>query len=206
MKLTQWDDFSVSITQDAKSIKELPVGVDSFSEQKKKSLLKSLVSQLLYLTLPYETWLSLYDIWLITFLFKDIGRKTPSSKGFTQKSFIYTKTNSSILDLVCYVDASYNKATEFGVHFNVRGSVQWKTAEIKRRCVSVKSAELFALNQGAGQLCHFKELYRHFSAKPIRLTLMTDSQTTMDSLRSVKPIIDRMNQHLLDNFKLTRRV
>ena len=55
MKLTQSDDFSLSITQDAKSIKELPVGVDSFSEQKKKSLLKSLVSQLLYLTLPYET-------------------------------------------------------------------------------------------------------------------------------------------------------
>ena len=37
--------------------------------------------------------------------------------------------------------------------------------------------------------------------KPIRLTLMTDSQTTLDSLRSVRPIIDKMNQHLLDNVK-----
>ena len=30
---------------------------------------------------------------------------------------------------------------------------------------------------------------------------MTDSQTTIDSLRSVWPISDRMNQHLLDNVK-----
>ena len=30
---------------------------------------------------------------------------------------------------------------------------------------------------------------------------MTDSQTTLDSLRSVRPIIDKMNQHLLDNVK-----
>ena len=30
---------------------------------------------------------------------------------------------------------------------------------------------------------------------------MTDSQTTIDSLRSVRPIIDKMNQHLLDNVK-----
>ena len=37
--------------------------------------------------------------------------------------------------------------------------------------------------------------------KPVRLTLMTGSRTTIDSLRSVWPIIDRMNQHLLDNVK-----
>ena len=37
--------------------------------------------------------------------------------------------------------------------------------------------------------------------KPITLTLLTDSQTTIDSLRSVRPILDRMNQHLLDNVK-----
>ena len=30
---------------------------------------------------------------------------------------------------------------------------------------------------------------------------MTDSQTTIDSLRSVRPIIDKRNQHLLDNVK-----
>ena len=46
-----------------------------------------------------------------------------------------------------------------------------------------------------------KELYGHFSTKPITLTLLTDSQTTIDSLRSVRPIVDRMNQHLLDNVK-----
>ena len=38
-------------------------------------------------------------------------------------------------------------------------------------------------------------------AKSITLTLLTDSQTTIDSLRSVRPIVDRMNQHLLDNVK-----
>ena len=72
------------------------------------------------------------------------------------------------------------------------------------RCSSVKSAKLFALDQIAGQrgqLCHLKELNIHFSAKPIRLTLMTDSQTTIDPLKSVSPIIDKMNQHLLDNVK-----
>ena len=101
--------------------------------------------------------------------------------------------------------------TESGIKFNVRGSisrlmchndifspVQWKTAEIKRK---LSSAELFALAYGAGQLCYLKELYGHFSTKPITLTLLTDSQTTIDSLRSVRPILDRMIQHLLDNVK-----
>ena len=46
-----------------------------------------------------------------------------------------------------------------------------------------------------------KELYGHFSTKPITLTLLTDSQTTIDFLRSVRPIVDRINQHLLDNVK-----
>ena len=112
------------------------------------------------------------------------------------------------------MDASYNQSTESGMKFNVRGSisglmclndtfspVQWKTAEIKRKLSSVKYAELFALHYGAGQLCYLKELYGHFSTKPITLTLLTDSQTTIDSLRSVRPILDRMNQHLLDNVK-----
>ena len=112
------------------------------------------------------------------------------------------------------MDASYNQLTESGIKFNVRGSisglmcrndtfspVQWKTAEIKRKISSVKSAELFALDYGTGQLCYLKELYGHFLTKPITLTLLTDSQTTIDSLRSVWPILDRMNQHLLDNVK-----
>ena len=79
--------------------------------------------------------------------------------------------------------------------------VLWKTAQIKRKLSSVKSAELFALDYGAGKLCYLKELYGHFSTKPITLTLLTDSQTTIDSLRSVWPILDRMNEHLLDNIK-----
>jgi hypothetical protein len=112
------------------------------------------------------------------------------------------------------VDASYNQATDSGVKFNVRGSISglmgrndtfspviWKTSEIKRKISSVKSAELFALDYGAGQLVYMKDLYGHFSSKPITLTLLTDSQTTIDSLRSVRPIVDRMNQHLLDNVK-----
>ena len=48
---------------------------------------------------------------------------------------------------------------------------------------------------------YLKERYGHFYTKPITLTLLTDSQTTIDSLRSVRPILDRMNQHLLDNVK-----
>ena len=41
----------------------------------------------------------------------------------------------------------------------------------------------------------------HLSSKPIRMTILTDSQTTIDLLRSVRPIIDRMNQHLLDDVR-----
>ena len=188
-------------------------------EEKKQSILKSLVGQLLYLDLTRPD---------LAFLIWDLSRS--SSKTSDErlrvarsllkkvrepaKSIVYHETLRSTLDLRCYVDASYNQSTESGVKFNVRGSisglmccndrfspVQWKTAEIKRRISSVKSAELFALDYGAGQLCYLKELYRHFSVKPITLTLLTDSQTTIDSLRSVRPIMDRMNQHLLDNVK-----
>ena len=78
-----------------------------------------------------------------------------------------------------------------------------ETAAIKRQCSSVKSMELFALDHRAGQLCHLMELYRHFSVKLIRLALMTDSQTTMtqQTMTHVRPIIDKMNQRLLDNIK-----
>ena len=158
MRLTQSDDFSVSITKDTKSIKELPVGVDSFSEEEKKSLLKSLVGQLLYLDLTRP------DLALMISDLSHSSSKTSDERlrvvkallkrvREPAKSIIYTETNSSPLDLVCYVDASYNQATESGIRFNDRGSmfglmcnrgkfspVQWKTAEIKRRCTSVKSA------------------------------------------------------------------
>ena len=70
-------------------------------------------------------------------------------------------------------------------HNDTFSPVQWKTAEIKRRISSVKSAELFALDYGAGQLCCLKELYSHYSTKLITLTLLTDSLTIIDSLRSV---------------------
>jgi len=126
------------------------------------------------------------------------------------KSIIYHPTGKSCIDIHCHAEASYNQAMDSGVKFNVSGlmgrkdtfyPVVWKTSEIKRKISSVKSAELFALDYGAGQLVYMKDLYGHFSSKPITLTLLTDSQTTIDSLRSVRPIVDRMNQHLLDNVK-----
>ena len=131
----------------------------------------------------------------------------------TRPDLAFLTTGKSTIDLRCYVDASYNQATDTGVKFNIRGSisglmgrndtfspVNWKTSEIRRKISSVKSAELFALDYGAGQLYYLKELYGNFSTKPITLSLLTDSQTTIDSLRSVRPISDRINQHLLDNF------
>ena len=48
-------------------------------------------------------------------------------------------------------------------HNDTFSPVHWKTSEIKRKLSSVKSAELFALDYGAGQLCYLKELYRNFS-------------------------------------------
>ena len=130
------------------------------------------------------------------------------------KSIVYHPTGKSTIDLRCYVDASYNQATDSGIKFNIRGSisglmgrndtfspVNWKTFEIKRKLSSVKSAELNALDHGAGQIYYLKELYGHFSTKPITLTLLTDSQTTIDSLRAVGLISDRINQLLLDNVK-----
>ena len=112
------------------------------------------------------------------------------------KSIIYRPTGKSCIDIHCHVDASYNQATDTGVKFNVRGSISglmgrkdtfspvvWKTSEIKRKILSVKSAELFALDYGAGQLVYLKDLYGHFSSKPIQLTLLTDSQTMIDSLK-----------------------
>ena len=172
-------------------------------EEEKQSVLKSLVGQLLYLDLTRPD---------LTFLITDLSRS--SSKTLDErlhvarallrkvrepaKIIIYHNTRKSTIDLRCYVDTSYNQSTESGIKFNVRGSisglmcrndtffpVQWKTAEIKRKISSVKSAELFALNYGAGQLCQLKELYGHFSTQPITLTLLTDSQTTIDSLRDL---------------------
>ena len=83
------------------------------------------------------------------------------------KSIVYSQTGKSTIDLRCYVDASYNQATDTGVKFKVRGSinglmgrndtfspVNWKTSEIKRKISSVKSAELLALDHDAGQICY----------------------------------------------------
>ena len=102
------------------------------------------------------------------------------------KSIVYRPTGKSTITLRCYVGASYNQATDSGIKFNVRGSisglmghndifspVNWKTLEIKRKLSSVKSAELFALDHDAGQLCSLKELYT-FSTKLITLTLLTE--------------------------------
>ena len=194
MHVKQTADFAVSLRQDTKSIKDLPPSVDSLKEEEKQSVLKSLVGQLLYLHLTRPD---------LTFLISGLARS--SSKTSDErlhmarallrkvrepaKSIIYCNTCKSAIDLRCYVDASYNQSTDSVIKFNVRGSisglmchndtfspVQWKMVEIKRKLSSVKSAE-------------------HFSSKPITLTLLTDSQTTIDSLRSVRPILDRMNQH-----------
>ena len=72
------------------------------------------------------------------------------------KSIVYTETKRSTLDLRCYVDASYNQATESGV--NVRGSicgimcrndrfspVQWKTAEIKEESLYYNNSCVYIL-------------------------------------------------------------
>ena len=153
--------------------------------------MKSAVGQLLYLDLTRPD---------LTFLISDLARS--SFKTLDErlqvtrallrkvrepaKSIVYCHTGKSTIDLRCYVDASYNQATDSGLKFNIMGSisglkgrndtfssVNWKTSEIKRKLSSVKSAELFALDHGAGQLCYLKELYGYFSTKPITLTLLT---------------------------------
>ena len=47
IRFKQTADFAVSLSQDTKSIKDLPQGVDSLTEKEKQSVLKSLVGQLL---------------------------------------------------------------------------------------------------------------------------------------------------------------
>ena len=39
------------------------------------------------------------------------------------KSIVYCNTRKSAIDLRCYVDASYNQATDSSIKFNVRGSI-----------------------------------------------------------------------------------
>ena len=68
MRLTQSDDFFFcEYIQDTKSIKELLQGVDSFSEEKKRSFLKSLVGQLLYILRPDTT---------LAFMISDLSRSS----------------------------------------------------------------------------------------------------------------------------------
>ena len=74
MRLTQTGNFSVSMSQDTKSIKELPQGVDSFSEEKKQRVLKSLVGQLLYLDLTRPD---------LAFMISDLSRS--SSKTLDER-------------------------------------------------------------------------------------------------------------------------
>ena len=97
---------------------------------------------------------------------------------------------------ICFVDASYNQNTISGVQYNKRVSIIGlkrkdkgqktfpylvkKSVENRRKCSSVKSAELFALDFGASLMCYLTEVYRHLSTNPVGLTLMTDSQTTID--------------------------
>ena len=183
MHVKQTEDFSVSIRQDTKSIKDLPPGC-RFLEGRGET-------RCLDLTRPD-----------LTFLISDLAKS--SSKTSDErlrvarallkkvrepaKSIVYRNTHKSAIDLRCYVDGSYNQATDSGIKFNLRGSisglmghndpfspVHWKTSENKKEFSSVKSAELFALDYSAGQLCYLKELYGHFSTKPITLTLLTDS-------------------------------
>ena len=52
--------ISMSLSQDTKSIKDLPTDVDSFTEEKKPSVFKSLISQLLYLDLTLTQICSTY--------------------------------------------------------------------------------------------------------------------------------------------------
>ena len=128
MHVKQTEDFSVSIRQDTKSIKDLPPGVDSLKEEEKQGVLKSLVGQLLYLYLTRPD---------LTFLISDLAKS--SSKTLNErlhvarallrkvrvlaKSIIYRNTGKSAIDLCCYVDASYNQATDSGIKFNGVSSV-----------------------------------------------------------------------------------
>ena len=65
MRLKQTPYFAVSLSQDTTSIKDLPQGVDSLTEEKKQSILKSLVDQLLYLDLTRPD---------LAFLISDLSR------------------------------------------------------------------------------------------------------------------------------------
>ena len=124
MRLKQTANFAVSLSLDTKSIKDIPQGVDSFTEEKKQSILKSLVGQLVYLDLTRPD---------LAFLISDLS--CSSSKTSEErlrvtrvllrrvrepaKSIVYTETKRSTLDLRCYVDASYNQATDSGLTLEV---------------------------------------------------------------------------------------
>ena len=152
--------------------KSPPPGADSFKEEEKQAILKSLVGQLLYLDLTRPD---------LTFLISDLARSSYKNsdkrlcvaRALLQqvrepaKRIIYRPTGKSTIDLRCYLDTSYNQVTDSGIKFNVMGSisgligrndtfspVNWKTSEIKRKLSSVKSTELFALDHSAGQLCY----------------------------------------------------
>ena len=43
---------------------------------------------------------------------------------------------------------------------NIFSPIQWKSAEISRKCSSFKSEELFALDFGASQMCYLAEMHQ----------------------------------------------
>ena len=105
MWLNQTENFAISLSQDTKSIKDLPQGVDYLTEEKMQSILKSLVGQLLYLDLTRPD---------LAFLISDLpgsSSKTSDKRHCVAiallkrvrepaKSIVYHETLRSTLDLM----------------------------------------------------------------------------------------------------------
>ena len=104
MRIVQSLDFSMSISQDSKAIKDLPAGAGSLTEEKKVGLLKQLEGQMLYLNLTRPD---------LTYMISDLSSssfKTPDERLMVArallkrvrepvKSNVYTSSNTEKLDL-----------------------------------------------------------------------------------------------------------
>ena len=121
MKVVQSSDYSVSISQDTKSIKDLPDGVGSLTEEEKAGLLKQLEGQMLYLDLTRPDLMISVDL-------SRSSSKTPDERLEVArallirepvKSIVYTNLITEKLDLVCFVYASSNQNTVSWVRFTV---------------------------------------------------------------------------------------
>ena len=127
MHIKQPDDFSMHISQDTKSIKSLPAGADSLKEEEKQMLLKSLVGQLLYLDLTRPDLAFLISSDLARSSSKTSGERLRVARILLRKvrepakSIIYRPTGKSTIDLHCFVDVSYNQATDTGIKFKFNG-------------------------------------------------------------------------------------